>query len=162
MFILSFRLRRSVVAAVFALSLVTALGFFLLAGEGDAIPVFGVPKPPKCKTNEDRVAYLTSLGWEVEPEPVSQTEVLIPKEFDEIYTKYSYLLQSRGFRLDRYKGKTADKYVYLVLNYGGEKGPEEALASLLMRGDTIIGADLSSPRLGGFLQALGEREPAEG
>ena len=160
MFILSFRLRRGVDAAVFAVCL-TFLGFFFLAGDGEAIPVFGVPKPPKCKTNEDRVAYLTSLGWEVAPEPVSQTEVLIPKEFDEIYVKYSQMLQSRGFRLERYKGKTADKYVYQVLNYEGEKGPEEALASLMMRGDTIIGADLSSPRLGGFLQVLAEREPSE-
>ena len=36
------------------------------------------PDSPQLLTNEDRVAYLTSYGWELEAEPVETLQFLLP------------------------------------------------------------------------------------
>ena len=48
------------------------------------------------------------------------------------------------------------KYSYVVNNYGD--GSQKAVASILQRGKTIIAADLSSSKLGGFLKPLLPRD----
>ena len=35
------------------------------------------PDSPQLLTNEDRVAYLTAYGWELEPEPVETLQFLL-------------------------------------------------------------------------------------
>lgn len=153
MFIHTVRIKKSavvttlLVAAVFLLTLV-----FLPAADRAVAAMGGVGKVPSCATNEDRVAWLQSMGWEVEAEPSSELSVVIPEKFDEIYSQYAVMQRQCGFRLDRHKGRTAQKYSYTVLNYGG--GKEHAVASILQRGDKVIAADLSSARLGGFLKPL--------
>ena len=56
------------------------------------------------KTNEDRIAYLASYGWEVSPEPISVEELQIPEEFDDTYTQYLDLQAQQGFGLTKYRG----------------------------------------------------------
>ena len=52
---------------------------------------------PQLLTNEDRVAYLETLGWEVETEPVETLRFLMPEELVEPYLTYNQLQLSQGF-----------------------------------------------------------------
>ena len=124
-----------------------------LMGKNSVLPAFRPNiRVPRCSTNEERVEWLQSLGWEAESQPISVREVMIPKQFDEIYQKYALIQRNQGFQLEKNRGKTAVKYCYAITNY--RDGKEKAVASILQRGDKIIAADLSSARLGGFLKEL--------
>lgn len=153
MFIYSVKVNRSTVITTVLAAMVVVLTLVLLPVGGRAVQtMLGGGKTPKCATNEERVEWLQSLGWEVEPQPVSEIPVVIPESFDELYSQYAILQRQGGFRLDRHKGKTAIKYSYTLLNYGD--GSEPAVASILQRGDRVIAADLSSAKLGGFLKPM--------
>lgn len=57
--------KKKAVLIVVALGLAMAALIFLIGRKPAEDPA-----PPQLVTNEDRVAYLQSLGWEVSPEPV--------------------------------------------------------------------------------------------
>ena len=57
----------------------TAAAVFLLLGRGGGGPAPAIT----LAANEDRVTYLQSLGWEVEPEPVETLQFLLPEELTE-------------------------------------------------------------------------------
>lgn len=153
MFIYSVKLNRSTVVTTVLAAAVVVLTLVLLPMGGRSVQtMLGSGKTPKCATNEERVEWLASLGWEVEPEGLSELAVVIPESFDELYSQYAIMQRQGGFRLDRHKGKTAVKYCYTVLNYGD--GSEAAVASILQRGDKVVAADLSSAKLGGFLKPM--------
>ena len=98
-----------------------------------------------------RRQWLLDQGWEAEATP-TQMEVLIPGKFDQIYESYNDIQKGQGFDISRYRGETVTKYTYLVKNYPGE--PEGVAANLLVHQGRIIGADLCSLELGGFLKGV--------
>ena len=62
------------------------------------------------------------------------------------------LQRQQGFDLERYAGKRAKRYTYEILNYpSGETGVQ---ANLLLYKTTVIGGEVLSPRLDGFLHGL--------
>jgi hypothetical protein len=107
----------------------------------------------KLATAEDRVAFLSSCGYQVSQEPVRTQEVQIPKEWSEVYTQYNALQQSQGFDLSKYRGKRVMQYVYLIENWP-EADSEPVYASLLLYKNKLIGCDLSRGGQDGFLRAL--------
>ena len=134
----------------------------LLVCAGSVLPVFspalptgvetGVPSPAKVRSNADRVAYLSEYGWEVSPEPLSTEELLIPSEMDESYREYLELQREQGFDLSAYAGKRVKRYTYEIYNYpSGETGVQ---ANLLVCRNTVVGGEVLSPRLNGFLHGL--------
>lgn len=122
------------------------------SGAPDAVETAGTAKQ-KLETPESRVAYLASLGYNVDEAFVRSQEVLIPKEFSEVYQQYNALQQSQGFDLEKYKGKTIMQYVYLVENYP-EDNSEPVYATLLLYKNKLIGGDLSRGGAEGFLLPL--------
>ena len=119
----------------------------LLAGAENS-----VPSTAKVRSNADRVAYLAEYGWEVSPEPLSTEELLIPAEMDESYQEYLDLQLSQGFDLTQYAGKRVKRYTYEIYNYpSGETGVQ---ANLLIHRSAVIGGEVLSPRLNGFLHGL--------
>lgn len=106
----------------------------------------------KCATAADGAAWLKEQGWEVDPEPTGQLEVVVPAKFDQIYESYNEIQKAQGFDISRYKGERVIKYTYLVKNYPGE--PEGVAANLLVYQGKLIGADLCSLQLGGFLKGV--------
>jgi len=153
-FIFTAKVRRKRIAAVAAAAavvcgvLVAALGLMQLRGA--AVSTSADPKG--VKSNEDRIAYLESYGWSVSPQAVSVEELLIPEEFDETYTQYLELQSAQGFDLSQYCGKRVKRYTYELTNYPtGESG---ILAGLLIYRNTVIGGDVRSPDLGGFIHGL--------
>ena len=111
-----------------------------------------LPSPKGVKSNQDRVDYLSAYGWQVSEEPLSTQELLIPEEMDDSYTEYLALQNSQGFDLQKYAGKRVKRYTYEVLNYPtGETGVQ---ANLLICKNTVVGGEVLSPRLDGFLHGL--------
>ena len=154
MFIITAKVRKGRIVAVAAAAavvcgvLVAAAG--LLGGRGAAAS--GLPSPKGVKSNEDRVAYLEGYGWQVLEEPLATEELLIPEEMDESYDDYLSLQASQGFDLTDYCGKRVKRYTYEITNYPtGESGIQ---AGLLVYKSTVIGGDVLSAQLGGFIHGL--------
>jgi len=118
-------------------------------GNGPAEPRH---KVTGVKTNDDRVAFLTSFGWEISREPLEFMEAKMPEEFDEVYRNYNEMQKKQGFDLEKYKGKRVMRYTFEVLNYPG--ATERVLANILMYKDTVIGGDICSERLDGFMHGF--------
>ena len=112
----------------------------------------GVPNPKGVRSNQDRISYLSAYGWQVGGEPLSTQELLIPKEMDGSYQEYLALQAEQGFDLEKYAGKRVKRYTYEVLNYPtGEAGVQ---ANLLICKNTVVGGEVLSPQLDGFLHGL--------
>lgn len=111
-----------------------------------------LPSPKGVKSNQDRVDYLSAYGWEVSQEPTATQELLIPEEMDDSYTEYLALQNGQGFDLQKYAGKRVKRYTYEIFNYPtGETGVQ---VNLLICKNTVVGGEVLSPRLDGFLHGL--------
>ena len=108
--------------------------------------------PSELKTNDDRVAYLASYGWEVAQEPVQTQEVRIPTEPSEVFERYNDLQVSQGFDLHNYAGKSVKRYVYQISNYPDTE--DTYYATLLVYKSAVIGGDVSSSAQGGVMHSL--------
>ena len=158
MFILTAKIPRRLlklcgVLAVLGLCIVSLLpSFSVLLPAVQETTVVSMPNPKGIRSNEDRIDYLTDYGWDVSPEPVAVQELLIPTEMDESYQDYLTLQTQQGFDLEKYAGKRLKRYTYELYNYpSGESGIQ---ANLLLYRNTVVGGEILSPRLDGFLHGL--------
>ena len=110
------------------------------------------------RTNDDRLAYLGGLGWQVSPQPIATEELLIPEEFDDSYAGYLKLQEDQGFDLGRYRGKRVKRYTYQLTNYPAQAEPVQI--SLLIYRDKVIGGQIQSSS-GSFLHGLALPAPAD-
>ncbi len=135
--------------ALFCCTLLVNVGF-LRTSLG--IEAAAVVSPKGIKTNEDRIAYLGEYGWQVKEEPLATQELIVPKEFDESYTDYLALQAKQGFDLEKHAGKRLKRYTYEITNYPtGESGVQ---VNLLIYKNTVVGGEVLSARLDGFLHGL--------
>ena len=104
------------------------------------------------RTNEDRVKYLADLGWVVDEEPIEEKRILIPKEFPKVYAEYNELQKQQGFDLSQYSGLEVMLYTYRVLNY--PNATCEVLACLYVYNNQVIGGDIHSTALNGFMHGI--------
>jgi len=122
----------------------------VLSASGSAVSASAEVKG--VRDNDDRVAYLTQLGWTVSSQPIATEELLIPDKFDDSYADYLALQESQGFDLSHYHGKRVKRYTYEITNYPtGQTGIQ---AALLVYKNTVIGGEVLSPVSGGFLHGL--------
>ncbi len=103
------------------------------------------------KTGEDRIRFLESYGWSVETEPAQIAEVTVPYEFDAVYEKYNQIQKGEGLDLSSYRGKTVKRYTYVITNYEYDG---TVYANLLIYKDCVIGADVCSANVNGFMHGL--------
>lgn len=125
----------------------------LLAGFGQEVTYDpNKPNPNNIKTTEDQIAYLSAYGWQVKAEPLMIEELLIPEVLDASYDDYLSLQSQQGFDLTLYQGERVKRYVYEISNYPtGETGVQVAL---LIHDNTVIGGEVLSSQLDGFLHGL--------
>ena len=102
-------------------------------------------------TEEQRVAFLQSFGWQVEPQAAETREVMIPAEFSDVYTAYNAMQKAQGFDLEPYAGQVCTQYKYKITNYPEE---DEVYATLLVQGDLIIGGDVACGEIDGFMHGF--------
>lgn len=144
------KLTLGVAAAALLCCCAIALNFGQWAGR--EVSASALPSPKGVRSNQDRIDYLSAYGWQVSEEPLATQELLIPEEMDDSYTEYLALQNGQGFDLQKYAGKRVKRYTYEVLNYPtGETGVQ---ANLLICKNTVIGGEVLSPQLDGFLHGL--------
>ncbi|MFZ2538016.1 MAG: DUF4830 domain-containing protein [Oscillospiraceae bacterium] len=104
------------------------------------------------ENNAQRIAYLKTFGWTVSEEALEICEVAIPAEFDDVYTVYNKLQKDQGFDLETYKGKRVKRFTYEVTNYPNQTS--DVRANILVYKDKVIGGDVCSVKLDGFMHTL--------
>lgn len=140
-----FSRRKAAFAAVCLLALI-ALPLALLSGRSKT------PDAVTVETNDARVDYLRSLGWEVEGEPIETLSVPLPDELVEPYLSYNELQLTQGFDLNAYCGKTLERYTYVVTNY-----PDRAdgcQADLYVCEGAVVAGDIVCTGENGFMAGL--------
>ena len=154
MFIITAKLtKKKIIAAVVVVGILLCGMVLLLAtGSPDASAETSAPVTKGIKTNTDRTAYLSQLGWKTGAQEVQAQEVRIPDTFDEVMTSYNNLQLQHGFDLLKYRGARVMRYTYEITNYGNATG--SVYAELLVYKNQIIGGDIHNNEQGGFIQGL--------
>ncbi len=136
--------RKKAVLTVIGVGLVMAALILLAGRDGKSEP----EEIPQLTDNTQRVAYLQSLGWEVEPEPIETLQFLLPAKLEEPYLSYNELQLSQGMDMSRCCGKQVARYTYAVTNYPGQS--EGVQANLYICEETPAAGDLCSSGANGF------------
>jgi len=160
MFIVTARLPKKwlLAGAAAVLCCCVLAAFTLISGLGGrAVAVSAEVK--NIKSNDDRLAYLSGLGWQVSTQPIATEELLIPEEFDDSYAGYLKLQADQGFDLTQYKGKRVKRYTYQLTNYPTQAEPVQI--ALLIYKNKVVGGQIQSSS-GSFLHGLTLPGPAEG
>lgn len=140
--------RKKAVLAVIAMGVVMA-ALIILMGR---LPAEEESSLPQLTDNSQRVAYLQSLGWEVEPEPLETLQFLLPDTLAEPYLTYNELQKAQGFDLTACCGKQVARYTYAVTNYPGRTAGVQA--NLYICEDLPVAGDVLCPGAQGFQEAL--------
>jgi len=98
--------------------------------------------------------YVEKLGWQIDRNPIETAEVHIPVQFDNVYNNYNAIQKEAGFNLENYKGKDVTRYTFSIKNYYGEQGVR---ADVLMYNDKVIGGDIMTVAINGFMVPLKSR-----
>ena len=154
MFVLTTRLRKKRAILVGVLAILLIAGGLLWRGlsrEAEA------PEETVLRDNEDRIAYLKELGWEVDEEPVESMELELPEELTGSYAAYNELQLAQGFDLRDYLGQGVSRWTYQVRNYPDR--PEDVQLNLYLCEDRPIAGDIFAGGEGGFQGTL--RYPGE-
>ena len=141
--------KKTAVAIVVAVALLLS-ALILLVGHGMRTtedPSLGI----RLNSCEKRVAYLAALGWEADPATEKCQSIVIPKTFNAVYTRYNELQQSQGFDLSDYCGMDAELYSYAVSNH---PSGQPVIAQLILFAGEVIGGDVHSVAMGGFMHGL--------
>ena len=99
-------------------------------------------------TNEERVAYLEVLGWQVEPQPIETLDLQLPEKLEGEWDAYAKLQKGQGLPFSEFAGQAVKRYTYTVTNYPDI--PQGVQANLYLWGDQIIGGDVIFTGQGGF------------
>ena len=159
MFIYSLRASTLKFFAVVCVALVTLITLIVFIPDYGSVSVSATDEKltktynfDKIKTNEDRVAFLSQFGWEVKSEPVDSGQIIIPAEFDKIFTGYNEIQKQQGLDLSKYKNKEVTRYTYEVTNYPEYKGT--VYATIIVYRNKVIGGDVCSADVKGFIHGF--------
>ncbi len=102
--------------------------------------------------NTARVEFLAGLGWQTGEEAIEVQEVVIPLEFDQVYQNYNLIQLDQGFDLSPYAGRRMKRYTYEIFNH--PSGEDAVRANLLVYKEKLVGGDVCSLKLDGFMHGL--------
>ena len=103
-------------------------------------------------SNDGRVRFLQSFGWEVVSSPKESGQVLIPAQSNDVFDRYNALQKCQSYDLSKFAGKKVMRYVYEVKNYPGATEP--VYATLLVHKNKVIGGDITNTAPGGKIQGF--------
>ena len=134
-----------ILGAVAALIVIIAIAL----GGGRDTPTSGTIS---IHSNDDRIQFLASYGWEVVTSPAQTSQVRIPSVSSEVFERYNTLQKAIGYDLSEYAGKTVMRYVYTVKNYPGATEP--VYATILISNNRVIGGDITDTAATGKIQGF--------
>jgi hypothetical protein len=105
-----------------------------------------------AKNEGEILRFLGQFGWETEEKPCDTARVVIPQEFDRVFSTYNNLQMRQGFDLSNYKNKEVTRYTYRVTNYPDYEAT--VYANVFVYKDKIIGGDICSAAVNGFLHGF--------
>jgi len=141
--------KKKIILALAAAAVLIVMLIMVFGGSGEeAAPTAA----PALSTNDGRVAFLTSFGWEVASSPTQSGQVKIPETGSEVFERYNALQKSQGYDLSQYAGKTVMRYVYKIKNYPGATDP--VYATLLIHKDQVIGGDVTDTGAKGVIRGF--------
>lgn len=118
---------------------------------GPASGFLGIGEAIDVSTSEGRIEYLSSLGWCVDKSSETEAEVTLPKTFDGAVADYATMQSEQGFEFTSYGGCKCMQYSYIVTNYGDGS---TVYATLFVKGGRVIGGDIHSADIGGFMHGI--------
>lgn len=107
---------------------------------------------PLLTDNAQRIAYLESYGWQVEPEPLETLQFLLPNTLTESYLAYNRLQKEQGFDLTGCCGKQVTRYTYALTNYPDR--PDGVQLNLYVCENLPVAGDVCCPGADGFQATL--------
>ncbi len=157
MFVLSVKSEKLKSAAVFCLVLLfTVIGGIVYVSKTEAKPVSNIGGiVMKASNTEERIAFFSQFGWEIDEDPTEVKEVIIPTEFDETYTAYNEIQKNQGLDLEPYKGVRVKSWSYEIKNYPEYENREGVIqGNILVYDGIVIGGDVCSTELNGFMHGF--------
>lgn len=157
MFICTVRAQTVRLATVLCVAVSLFLGLAMYADAGgtlmatDEVAVETVSYG-KLRTDEERLSFLASLGWQTTGEVVDEETFTLPETFDRVLLGYNEIQKDQGLDLSRYRKKKVTRYTYEVTNYEGYEG--KVYANLIVYRNRIIAGDVSSADPLGFVKPL--------
>lgn len=106
----------------------------------------------KVGTDEARLSFITSLGWEVTGEVIEEETFTLPETFDRVLLGYNEIQKDQGLDLSRYRKKKVTRYTYEVTNFEGYDG--RVLLNLIVYRGKVVAGDVSSADPMGFVGGL--------
>ncbi len=149
MLVMTAKVDKKKIAIIAAAVLAVIAAIMLLFGGGDST---SASAPLNVSSNDDRVKFLSSFGWEVVTSPTETSQVRIPAETSEVFERYNALQKSQGYDLSTYQGKTVMRYVYKIKNYPGATEP--VYATILIANNQVIGGDVTDTSATGVIQGF--------
>lgn len=151
MYIVSVKLNiKKILCLAIALCLVVALTFAFVPKKTS--DVLSSKTDTVAKTTNDHIDFLSAYGYNVVDKPIQIQEIIIPQQFSAEYEEYNNYQKLSGFDLSGYKGKRVKKYTYKVTDY--KDSADEVVANLYIYNNNVIGGDISSTTLGGFVHGF--------
>ena len=144
------RLTRSTAGMIIIAAAVLITAAVLVRGIRDK-PGSGLQALINVSTQQGRQKYLSNLGWEIDTSSEKSAEIVVPVEFGQVLEEYNKLQKQQGFDLTVYSGMKCTQYSYFVTNYPGE---EQVVATLYIHGRQVVGGDIHSTRVNGFMHTL--------
>ena len=142
MFVMTAKISKPKLIAA-AIVLVAVVLLIVLLVSGGSGKKAALEAAPAGATNDERVAFLATFGWNANAEPKEVQKVRIPENTDnKVFSRYNELQRSQGFDLSAFGGKDAMRYVYEILNYPDAASP--VYASILVYEGHIIGGDITN------------------
>ena len=126
----------------------------LAAQQGEAVETVSYVK---LRTDEERLKFLASLGWQTTGEVVDEQSFVLPETFDRVLSGYNEIQKDQGLDLSRYRKKRVTRYTYEITNYEGYEG--KVYANLIVFRNRVIAGDISSADPMGFVSGLEKQAP---
>lgn len=161
MFVFSLSSKKIKKCLLVTLSFVIVIGTVVLSGcflEGVKGKNTVEPVITEVYDTSGILSFISTFGWEVDEEPDEVREVVIPVEFDEVYKNYNAIQIKQGYDLQKYSGERVKRWTYTIKNYPGYVEEECIKINILVYDGEVIGGDVCSVRLDGFMHGFSKEE----
>lgn len=139
----------AVCVAVFVVLLAVSKGYF--SGDSEV----SANSSKKVQTEQKQLDFIASFGWQTDKEPEEVREVVIPEEFDDVYTNYNEIQLSQGYDLRDYAGRCVKRWTYIIRNYPGTASDDDSVRiNILVCDGCVIGGDVCCVKLDGFMHGF--------
>lgn len=102
----------------------------------------------------DILQFISNFDYSVKNEPDEIKEVVIPKEFNDVYENYNEIQKKQGYDLRKYSGRRVKRWTFTITNYPGYEKEEYIKINILICDGKVIGGDVCSLKLDGFMHGF--------